>query len=82
MVAMTETMPTPAGPTWKVLSQTPQLVKNAQGVYVDGYRVTAQLPAGPTFFVDVPKADYSVDRVQAELRAEASTVLGVHQLTS
>lgn len=80
------TTPTPAAgdsPTFKIVSQVPQLVAGAPGQYVQGYRVTAQMDGtGTTFFVDVPAANYTADVVAPLLREKAAEIAAVHQITS
>jgi hypothetical protein len=61
-------------PSFTVISQVAQLVKNPQGQYVQGYRVTAQLASGSTIIVDVPAAQYNAEAVKALLRAQAEAV--------
>lgn len=58
--------------SFQVVSQTAQLIKNSQGQYVQGYRVTAQLPSGTTFYVDVPGAAYDPETVKGMLRDQAA----------
>lgn len=57
-----------------VVNQSMQLVKNGLGNNVSGYRVTAQLPSGTTFFVDVPASQYEPDTVKQMLRDEAAKI--------
>lgn len=75
---MSDTLPTAsAGPSWRVVTQTPQLVRLATGGYSEGMRVTAQTPDGTTFSVDVPEAQYTPENVTAMLRAKAATVAAI-----
>lgn len=78
---MTDQLPTePTGPKWKVIAQTPQLVQNATGQYVQGYRVTAQLPSTSTFHIDVPDALYTMDKVRELLGTKAAEVDAIDHL--
>lgn len=68
------------GPKFKVIAQTPTLVQNAQGQYVQGWHITAQLESGTTFAVDVPDQTYTVDNVKALLAGKAEHVQAVDQI--
>ena len=82
MVAVTEASSNGGGPAVKVISQAPQLVKDAAGQYVPGRHITAQVVGGSTFVVDVPDAQYTVDNVKALLAAEAAKVDAVDRIGS
>lgn len=68
-------------PSYKVISQVPQLVATADGRFVQGYRVTAQfIGSGTTFYVDVAMAQYTPLNVRAMLQAHAAQVAEVDAL--
>lgn len=71
-----------APPRYQVIAQTPQLVSNGQGGYVQGYRVTAQISAsGTTFYVEVPMTQYNAANVAAALEQMYVEVAAVDGLT-
>lgn len=80
---LSDTMPAAASSvTWEVLQITPQLVPGPGGGYVQGKRITAKVPTGSTFYVDIPDASWSETAARDALRREATTILAVHNLTS
>lgn len=77
---MTDMTGTPAPVAWKVLQQIPALVKGPTGVYADGYRITAQIPSGATFTVEVVKGPNLAERARQALATEAEQVTQVDKL--
>lgn len=67
---------------WKVISQTPQIVQDQTGGYVQGVRVMAQIVAtGTSFYVDIPGNLYNANGVAQALTAKAYEVMTIDGLT-
>lgn len=69
-----------AKPLYVVTGQTQRIIPGAGGVGMNGWRIQATTRSGVAFGLDVPDADYTVNKIAALLTDQATKIEAVHAL--